>query len=78
MHAPTDLNVVLNLMPVGEGLAPPVVFRTVGDACPYRFVRRLMFLIVGAIRNVFEENLRLAKQSPVNKMQNTHVGRGWR
>ena len=43
--APTDLNVVLNLMPVGEGLAPPVVFRTVKDAGPYRFVRCLLFLV---------------------------------
>ena len=49
---------------VGEGLAPPDALRDAEDVGPYGFVRHLMILLVGAIRNVFEENLRLAKQSP--------------
>ena len=35
---------------------------------PLRVCVAFDILLVGAIRNVFEENLRLAKQSPVNKM----------
>ena len=48
-NRPTDLVVFIKLMPVGEGLAPPVVYkkslrfaRTTGGR-PYRFVRRLLF-----------------------------------
>ena len=42
--------------------------RDAEDDVPYRFGGGFDVLPVGAIHNVFGENLWLAKQSPVNKM----------
>ena len=73
MHAPTDLMVVLKFVCRG-GYYPPVVDKNIILFKKDRRGRRslqictiFVILLVGAIHNVFGENLWLAKQSPLDR-----------
>ena len=76
-NPPLPVCEVFDILVVGATIGRPWAFyerpwtvnlRSKYGRLPLRVCARYNLLLVGAIRNVFEENLRLAKQSPVNKM----------